>query len=1762
MGDIFDQVATQSQGAPAQGDIFDRLAAATASPASHPVGAFIERHPWLDAAVTGAAKAESAIGNVLNYPAEKTAEQMENPSVSPEFNAALQQRPGYNQVVGFVSQMNNPLYNPYVLGAVGDVAPIAGRLVSGGFAGAGAVGAVQEARQGHYGAAAENAIMGTLAGIGAARGEPAAAPEPETAPYSDIFDRLWEYGKRQELQGGDVIDRLNRQATADKIIAGAPVKVDRPFEEPAILTAPPKPTAMEQLSAEAEQARQEIAERQAAEEAAQPYRVIERRRMPSAILTPSEMKSFVPTIDDAEELSPAQKALEEQAKAQTQAEYPQLVSKYIADHTGGDGKLYVNADSAKPLIGVYGKTAQEHAVSTAPVHNSSAVIAKGAFEYGLTHWTDPASDVVNFVTGMQGTGKTHMALRGAFDDAGITYERNMGHLATARDAIEKTLDAGKQPVIKALVPTDPINSLDQAITRPKNGGHAVRIKQMAALYHGVAQAVPKLKQEFGDNLRVDVFLKDNGGHTPVSGQQAIDVLRSIAQNQSEKELYESLKQRLDEHRAAGNLTDKEYEAFAPLHSRGNGGNSESGAPPVASPESSGGTPGLLRFPEAPQSKPSASAGERQLRGPRPEQYAGRESLTSLPEASALPGRAPSNIRVVPTSEINVDPERFQFRIMPGRAGLENVTRYDPEKAGIISVWRDPADGKTYVVNGHHRIRLAQRLGQPEVVAHYLDAPNAKAARSTGAMINIAEGNASPVDAAKLFRDTNATPESLAAEGVSLSGPVARDGLALSKLSDPLFNEVATGRMTSGRGAAIGSVTDNPATQKAILALVAKAEKGGKRLSDLEVHELGRFAVTSPTGAKVEATLFGPEMLRKNYAVEKAKLSSYIISRLGKERLFGTVAKRAEDLARAGNAINVEESERIAQEAAQARVVYDKLSAFRGPVSDALNAGAKELGEGGDANAIQERTYQAVLRGVKETLAGRARGGGEGTEANAPGGPQVSLHEADRTNQAGQAGDVEEIPFQWGYEEGFESRDENLNPYRPGSLAWQGYQAGIDDATRPTGPQAPKVEPPGTTFYSGIDPALIGHGVGRMREAYERHVAEPLIRAIGTGPAHGVVDRDDPALAIKLRQLDAAPAYYRAKAARIVNTVVGKLSREQERLLTLMADKQSRENLEANHPEEYHAALRDPAIQAAMGRYRPFENELTRAHEALGGNVLNDRDYLRRVYQEHTSGVGRPLTPGEQAAPPLFDRVITPQRAPMESREAAAEYHYQNGLHEFGPAFATKYVGTMLRKAEHDAAQEFLGNATRIEPGEDLPASITYLGKRFYRPDVVQAIREARPGAQSEALARELGVRQLPKPGNAQPYGRYDPASFPQQQFQPDQAAWLGPRSIVEEMRNRDAAYPEGLGPVGRFMREQIIGLGFGVPHLMNIARRMAQASEGGVANPVAWVKVARALFGKRMGERALAGTDDAMFERLAKSGGISPGNVETYKEYWGGNLNPANWLRIFAKVGHDYLFKPGGIDQRARLYVADMVKQAHPEISDDRLAQLINDQLGRYSRMTWTKGMKSVGRFMLFPGWDYSSINWALRHPIRTTVPAAFLTLLANNIVNDLGGNQSKDTYDFRHVHLGNRAVMPGLLHEPLASRLADPVLQYVMSRSQGKTPVQAGAEGAALMPNIPKAAIGMLVPPAVAAGEEAFNQRLYGGQLVPRRDMRRPGAVLPSKRAEDLIAHQALSVLPEVGRLSGEGHPADPLSSLLGNVGLYTYKQQPRRRRMRTPYP
>jgi hypothetical protein len=441
-------------------------------------------------------------------------------------------------------------------------------------------------------------------------------------------------------------------------------------------------------------------------------------------------------------------------------------------------------------------------------------------------------------------------------------------------------------------------------------------------------------------------------------------------------------------------------------------------PPAAEPRA--GPPAQIEGEVPPEAQPPEPSGAQppattETQPPAPQvqplqQGAGGEPPITTVGQDKTPAKGePGWVGNVSPSELTVDAPRFQFKQDVGQKGvsgkLKDVQAYNPERGGILAVWKDPDDGKTYVVNGHHRFELAERTGAPTVAVRYLAANNAQEARLKGALTNISEDQGTSLDAAKVFRDSGQTVEELRRDGLELSGRIASQGLALANLSPSLFRDVVSGDLSPARGAVIGASVPSHDEQDAIKSLVDQWESNGKHVTDGQLAELIRMnqaapKITETPEEPAQGDIFGrkPEEVTRSLLREKAEVSDYIRDQIKKEkRLFGLVGTQgaADALGQTGNVIRATENAAQSEQASQGQVLYDKLSTHPGPIDNILNRAAQALAKGEKNGEVKQEAYKAVraaltgeigkLTGVSQRNGGRVEGlGEEGARQNGSG----------------------------------------------------------------------------------------------------------------------------------------------------------------------------------------------------------------------------------------------------------------------------------------------------------------------------------------------------------------------------------------------------------------------------------------------------------------------------------------------------------------------------------------------------------------------------------------------------------------------------------------------------------------------------------------------------------------------------------------------------------------------------------------------------------
>lgn len=351
------------------------------------------------------------------------------------------------------------------------------------------------------------------------------------------------------------------------------------------------------------------------------------------------------------------------------------------------------------------------------------------------------------------------------------------------------------------------------------------------------------------------------------------------------------------------------------------------------------------------------------------------AVAHLGEAlAAAPPAGP--VFMVPIADLKVAPQTYQFRVSPllssaGTDGrLKACTRFRRELAGVALVWREPG-GDLALLDGHHRFELARRSGIADLACLEVEAANARQARRIGALSNLAAGNATAADVAKLLRDEALSPAEVAAFGVSPRSKVLKDAGALLPLDRGLFAKVATGEVPLEMGLALAAAGP-PAVQRELWREATRRNWSAAQVA--EAASLAAMArVTSTAAAGV---LPGLEAM---LAGESTDLSALLAVRAAIKRQLGTELRALRAVSHRRSAAALEAADvavidvSAAAEArdssrAQTRILH-LLAGQSGPLQREIRRLADLVAAGQPAAAAVAENLSSVRRAIEEELSG-------------------------------------------------------------------------------------------------------------------------------------------------------------------------------------------------------------------------------------------------------------------------------------------------------------------------------------------------------------------------------------------------------------------------------------------------------------------------------------------------------------------------------------------------------------------------------------------------------------------------------------------------------------------------------------------------------------------------------------------------------------------------------------------------------------------------
>jgi hypothetical protein len=354
---------------------------------------------------------------------------------------------------------------------------------------------------------------------------------------------------------------------------------------------------------------------------------------------------------------------------------------------------------------------------------------------------------------------------------------------------------------------------------------------------------------------------------------------------------------------------------------------------------------------------------------RPGMASTRETITKVKAKERTRAENQSGVQTLKTGQLTADPDQFQYKMnTSGPVGVTNQFKetkvWNKELAGVIQVWKSPSNSKTFVVNGHHRYELAQRLGVSKLNVQYIQAQNPAEARMKGALTNIAEGRGTSVDAAKFFRDQPNVKDwsnELKSKGINLSERTASEGLALKDVHPKIWRDVVNEMTPLSRAVSIGK---SGLQQEDQLNLYNRSTAG-----NWTSGKTSEFATELKNSARIKVKsggLFGDDD-EVSVFEHRAALSDRLKGRLSSDKnLFSKVARgrNASRIESVGaNRIDKESSASRATEADNALMTFDRERKYSGRVNNELNNFGKRVAGGEKVDKV----YNEFEKRITQTL---------------------------------------------------------------------------------------------------------------------------------------------------------------------------------------------------------------------------------------------------------------------------------------------------------------------------------------------------------------------------------------------------------------------------------------------------------------------------------------------------------------------------------------------------------------------------------------------------------------------------------------------------------------------------------------------------------------------------------------------------------------------------------------------------------------------------
>jgi hypothetical protein len=254
---------------------------------------------------------------------------------------------------------------------------------------------------------------------------------------------------------------------------------------------------------------------------------------------------------------PDRAAAEASVAAAVEADPEPYIQAYLADHRSFGGR-YIAADLFKETFEVYRASKDSRNRYNTPVHNTAAVLAAEQLRRMLTDTSQPERDLVVFLTGIPGAGKTSSiaSAKELPPHYRAVFEEQLSNLETTRDKLDQVERAGLTPLLIVAHAT-PENALDNTIKRFYEIGRGASIHVMSAIQGGLPATLAEIHRQFGE--RVALSIQDNRDRSNPQTLLGWEHLAILESEGNHAEIKHRLQAALDRRYAGGAISDCCYQ---------------------------------------------------------------------------------------------------------------------------------------------------------------------------------------------------------------------------------------------------------------------------------------------------------------------------------------------------------------------------------------------------------------------------------------------------------------------------------------------------------------------------------------------------------------------------------------------------------------------------------------------------------------------------------------------------------------------------------------------------------------------------------------------------------------------------------------------------------------------------------------------------------------------------------------------------------------------------------------------------------------------------------------------------------------------------------------------------------------------------------------------------------------------------------------------------------------------------------------------------